>query len=564
MRTTFIVSMFAAVGLLVAPTAWAQVYSYPSSPYVTPQGGSCLNLSRDLSVGSRGSDVTTLQNFLVAQNYPGGGSWMVTGYFGQATRAAVMNFQRSRGLAATGISDAQMRAMISNCAYTPTTPTINYNYGSYPYYGSALSINSLSTYSGTVGTSVTIYGSGFDPSYNTVYFGATPLLGNIASNGSSVTFTVPSNAANCSGYGCYSFGNTAPGTYQVYVMNARGTSNKLNFVVTGSGGLIGGCGYYGGLPAQTGYGCGGYTYGTPSLSFLNPNSGAVGTSVTVYGSGFSPRNNTVNFGTGIVTGLSSFDGVSLSFTVPSQLTGYGSQTLVLGTYNVSVTNEYGLRSNALPFTVTGFAPATIAPRIQSVSGPTSLSTGVQGLWAIAISNLANSSATVSVRWGDEGLYGIASAAQTSSTFGQQTLTFTHTYYQQGTYTVVFTATNASGLSNTSTITVMVSGTAATIPTLYSVSPNQARSGTLVMLTGSGFLQSGNTVRFGVGGSTNLTSTNNGTLIYYTIPYWTSPCDLITPGTVCGAPVTQVTPGTYQISVTNTSGQSQVVNFTVVQ
>lgn len=542
------VSLVFTVAMFSMPVAWAQVYYPPANPYSAAPAGNCLNLYRDLSLGSRGSDVSTLQTFLVAQNYRGGGSWMITGYFGAATRAAIMIFQQSRGLPATGVLDAQARAMMQNCGGSPFVP---------PAYGSPVSINSLSPFSGTVGTSVTIFGSGFDPAFNTVYFGATPLPGNIPSfGGSTISFVVPSNASNCSGFGCYSFGNTAPGTYQVYVMNARGTSNKLNFTITGGGGSIG-CGFYGA------FGCGGYTYATPVVSALSPNAGAVGTSVTVFGTSFSPRNNTVNFGTGVIAGLSSFDGNSLTFTVPSQLTGYGSQTLTLGTYNVSVTNELGQRSNSLPFTVTGFAPGTSAPSIQSVSGPTAIAVGTQATWTITINNPSSAFATVSARWGDEGLYG-SLAQQTTSFAGQQVFTFTHTYYQAGTYTVVFTATNASGLSNTSTITVNVSGTTTSAPALNSVSPNSARSGTLVMLNGSGFSQSGNIVRFGNGGTTNMTSTNNGTLIYYAIPYWTSPCDLTVPGVACGAPVSQVTPSTYQISVTNSSGQSSgQLNFTVL-
>ena len=440
MKNILFVSLVAVVALFSMPVAWAQVYSYPGYQSGTVSAAPCVSLSRDLSIGTRGTDVTSLQSFLVAQNYPGSGSWMVTGYFGKATQAALMNFQRSRGLSATGVADRETRSLLGTCGYP------NYSYGNYPY-AAPVSITALSTYSGQAGTSVVVYGSGFDASYNTVYFGATPIPGFISSNGSSLTFTVPSNASNCSGYGCYSFGNTPSGTYQVYVMNTRGTSNRLNFVVLG--GVTGvGCGYYGG------YCGGGYTYGIPSISYLNPNFGSVGTNITVYGSSFSPRNNSVTFGTGVISGLSSLDGTSLSFTVPSQLIGYGSQTLTLGTYGVSVTNEQGLRSNSLSFSVTGLTSSATAPTIQSISGPTSLPLGIQGTWAASINNQSSSQAVVSVRWGDEGPYGVAQT-QSTSLVGVQTISYTHTYYQRGTFTITFTVTNASGLSNTSTITVTV-------------------------------------------------------------------------------------------------------------
>ena len=86
-----------AVGvLLFASVATAQVYypptyvpqSYTPAPVST---SGCVILTTNLSFGSRGAEVTKLQQFLVSQNYPGGGSWMITGYFGQATTQAVRN-----------------------------------------------------------------------------------------------------------------------------------------------------------------------------------------------------------------------------------------------------------------------------------------------------------------------------------------------------------------------------------------------------------------------------------------------------------------------------------------
>ena len=58
-------------------------------PAVAAAQSACASISPTLSIGSRGAQVTALQNFLVSRNYPGGGNWMVTGYFGTATQAAV-------------------------------------------------------------------------------------------------------------------------------------------------------------------------------------------------------------------------------------------------------------------------------------------------------------------------------------------------------------------------------------------------------------------------------------------------------------------------------------------
>src|SRR3989338_2844671 len=163
--------------LLFASAVSAQVY-YPSS------SGNCVILTTDLSFGSRGSEVTKLQQFLVSQNYPGGGNWMITGYFGNATVKAVRNFQQTASLPMTGHVDAQTRAAIQNqtCGYgggaaspaypystTPVYPTYAYPY---PYTSNPPTVGSLSMYTGSAGSIVTVYGSNFDLYSNTVRFGS--------------------------------------------------------------------------------------------------------------------------------------------------------------------------------------------------------------------------------------------------------------------------------------------------------------------------------------------------------------------------------------------------------
>ncbi|MDE1925487.1 MAG: peptidoglycan-binding protein, partial [Patescibacteria group bacterium] len=55
--------------------------------------------ARSLSVGLSGSDVTTLQQELIAQGYLSGSA---TGYFGALTQAAVQKFQCARGIICAG------------------------------------------------------------------------------------------------------------------------------------------------------------------------------------------------------------------------------------------------------------------------------------------------------------------------------------------------------------------------------------------------------------------------------------------------------------------------------
>jgi hypothetical protein len=93
------------------------------------------------------------------------------------------------------------------------------------------------------------------------------------------------------------------------------------------------------------------------ISALSPSSGAVGTQVTVTGSGFT-HDNTVLFGSGAMVHLPSDDGLMLVFTVPQVLNALcyysGCKGVSLATrpgdYPVSVQNENGT-SNAVTFTV---------------------------------------------------------------------------------------------------------------------------------------------------------------------------------------------------------------------
>jgi hypothetical protein len=538
-------SVIIAVSFLSAGIASAQSY-YPST------SGGCVTITRDLSYGARGSDVSALQSYLVSQNYPGGGSWMVTGYFGTATQAAVRIYQSYHNLAQTGMADAATRASIASCGASYPTPTYP-SYPTYPTYPSyptypiypnpygTVTLSSLSPTSASVGSTVTIYGSGFDYTNNVVRVGNATAGTTASYNGTTLTFTVP---------------YTTTGYNQVSVTNSRGTSNALSLSITepivcGGYGYVGCCGY--GYQSQC-------QQGQLSLSYLSPNSGAVGSTVTIFGSGFSQSNNSVRFGNGIIAGIGSIDGRSLSFTVPSTLSGYGSQLVTLGSYNVSVTNATGAQSNVLPFTVTSLGSAG-APTILSQNGPTSVSTGATNTWTVTVNNPSSQNVTLSVNWGDQNVYGTqTSAPQNAYVQGQSTFSFQHIYTQTGTYTITFTVSNPQGQQNVATMTVTVSGTNQGQPVLNYMTPTSGMTGTLVTLTGSGFTND-NTVRFGVGGQMHVPS-YNGNTIYYTIPSSVSPCDVNTAGNYCATYQQQVTPGTYQIYVTNSQGTTNQLSFTV--
>ena len=98
-----------------------------------------------------------------------------------------------------------------------------------------VSIASLSPVSGVIGTSVTIKGSGLMGD-NTVKFGSGVIVHVVSKSYTSLTFTVPSSLTPACFYSEPRYmvmsRLTTPGVYAVVVQNARGTSNALNFTVT--------------------------------------------------------------------------------------------------------------------------------------------------------------------------------------------------------------------------------------------------------------------------------------------------------------------------------------------
>lgn len=98
-------------------------------------------------------------------------------------------------------------------------------------------IGALRPASGTIGTSVTISGSGFTSTGNVVRFDGLSAAANISSpNGTTLTFTVPSSLdIDCPpGIECAAYAHdkqTTAGTYQVSVRNANGTTRPLTFTV---------------------------------------------------------------------------------------------------------------------------------------------------------------------------------------------------------------------------------------------------------------------------------------------------------------------------------------------
>ena len=113
-------------------------------------------------------------------------------------------------------------AMAAACAGTsggtPTSPT------------GACVLASISPSQAAVGDSIALSGSGFTPSDNAIRIGAGYLLGVASGDGASLTFTLPATLSPCppGTQVCVTLVLlVTPGTYQVSVVNAKGTSNEL-------------------------------------------------------------------------------------------------------------------------------------------------------------------------------------------------------------------------------------------------------------------------------------------------------------------------------------------------
>mgnify|MGYP001614448712 CR=1 FL=1 len=101
-----LLSSFGADAATIANVNTALIGGTPSTPSASSSSGCAF--MKDLTVGSSGSDVTCLQNLLKARGYM---SANAVGYFGPATQAAVMAWQKSAGIVpATGYFGARSRA----------------------------------------------------------------------------------------------------------------------------------------------------------------------------------------------------------------------------------------------------------------------------------------------------------------------------------------------------------------------------------------------------------------------------------------------------------------------
>ena len=122
-------------------------------------------------------------------------------------------------------------------------------------------------------------------------------------------------------------------------------------------------------------------------------------------------------------------------------------------YAVVKSSKRGASDTSSEFSFKTPPLASQAPVIKSVDGPSSLNVDQEGTWTLNAYDPKNTSLSYSVKWGDEG--SAMTLFRAKSDPFVQTSTFSHTYAEAGTYTIVFTAKNEAGLTVESKTTVEV-------------------------------------------------------------------------------------------------------------
>jgi RHS repeat-associated protein len=333
-------------------------------------------------------------------------------------------------------------------------------------------ITSLTPTSGVVGTQVTINGSGFGSTQGSSYVGFNSWTGTVVSwSSTQIVATVPSHAT------------TGPVTVTV-----GGTASNTNQV---------------------------FTMPNPAITSLSPNTGAVGSSVTINGSGFGSTQGTSTVKlNGIAATVTSWSATQILVTVPNTVSG-----------NMIVTDG-GVASNSVSFTVP-------APQITSLS-PTSGVVGTQvtingsGFGATQGSSYVgfNSWTGTVVSW---------SATQIVGTV------------PQGATTGPVTVTVNSVGSNTDQVFTMPN------PAITSLSPTSGAVGTSVTINGTGFGASQGTSNVKLNGVAATASSWSATQIVATVPNTISGRVIVNEGGVASNGVSFTVPAPQLTSIAPTSG-----------
>jgi len=274
--------------------------------------------STSLGVGMNKIEVKELQKILnsdpqtqislIGPGSPG----QETTYFGPLTRSAVIKFQIKNSIPGTGFvgplttkklnelqNTAQNIGIID--IYATDKKMIAIQRGLYTKLAEGIAakkppdlseftksnqvskviIQKISKNTAKVGETISIQGAGFQ-NLNTLYLGPSTPITDVKNFAGTISFTIPA---------------ISPGKYDVVVRNSDGISNSTYLVI---------------LPDNP---------TDVRIESIQPLKVRYGESVTIKGSGFSSNNNELHTTLGIIKGIPSADGTTL--TVPIQIENYG-------------------------------------------------------------------------------------------------------------------------------------------------------------------------------------------------------------------------------------------------
>ena len=485
---SLIQSLYAELATLEAEIAALEASSTATtSGGASPSSEPCpsFTLTQNLSLGSKGQDVTTLQEFLVAQGYL---HVAPTGYFGTLTQAAVQAFQEANGIAAIGqvgpLTRAKIESTTGTCAQTATN-------------SSSSSISSTSTATPTPGLITPIipgYGGGGggggrsspDTTPPTVSLSA-PASGATVS-GSAVTLTASASDNVAVANVQFKVDGTNTGaaiTSSPYTTawNSTGVSDGSHTLYAVAKDTSGS--YATSSESVT------VENGTPTISLIAPSSGATvaGSSVTLSAS--------VSDNVGISSVQFQVDGSNLGSAITSApyTKTWDSTGVSDGSHTIKaiVTNVVGTSASASESVTVENTPVSIF----SISATTSTSVATS-TWT------TNEPATSEVLVGPTTAYG--------TTYYSSTLTTSHSMVLSGltassTYHYIVVSTNAAGNTATSSdqtfttvapvtkVIFLISGTTWTVPSDWNSASN-----TIELIAGGGGGALGNNATFsGSGG-----------------------------------------------------------------
>jgi len=313
--------------------------------------------TRTLRLGDSGPDVLLLQQKLNADidtrvaEYGPGSPGNETERFGQLTRAAVIRFQEKYaekilvpiGLSSgTGVvgeatrrvldiqtSEAPNTEPVTTTPATPIAPTTPAQAPSEMPATTAtetakkdIYISFPSSYYGPRGSKLTLAGSGFTKTKNTLHFGQNYTISDISSgNGTSLTVTIPDDAPH--------------GKHVIWIENANGKSlNESFYVVTKENTSV------------------------PTITSVTPESGLYGETITVRGTNFAPKGNEILTNYHIIKDVSSPDGKTLTFSVtpfpdiPQLQVGVDLKRGIEAKMTFYIVNENGVSNKEKPGTFT--------------------------------------------------------------------------------------------------------------------------------------------------------------------------------------------------------------------